>query len=116
MVADLDREALRDRHDAGLADDDVAAGFAALGAPVRLSIVRLLVRAGEAGLPVGAVQSELDMAASTLTHHLKALAAAGLVTQTRQGRTLVCRAGFERLRSLGDRLLQDCCRDEGGHA
>jgi DNA-binding transcriptional ArsR family regulator len=58
-----------------------------LGNPTRLKIYRILVRAGEEGMAVGRLQERLDIAASTLSHHLKALVAVGLVTQTREGTT-----------------------------
>ena len=71
--------------------DDAAARLEALGNPTRLKIYRTLVRAGEEGMPVGRLQERLDIAASTLSHHLKALVGVGLVTQTREGTTLVSR-------------------------
>ncbi len=41
-----------------------------LGNPTRLAIFRLLVRGGPEGLPVGEVQEQLGIPASTLSHHL----------------------------------------------
>ncbi|MBU3971342.1 MAG: helix-turn-helix domain-containing protein, partial [Alphaproteobacteria bacterium] len=43
----------------------VADRLAALGAPVRLRLIRLLVRAGDEGLTVGDLQRRLEMPAST---------------------------------------------------
>ncbi len=88
-----------------------ADSFAALGSESRLSIVLTLVRAGPEGLPVGAVQEKTGLAASTLSHHLKLLAAADLLTQERQGRTLICRAAFDTLSALADYLMRECCQD-----
>src|SRR5215203_486896 len=45
----------------------------ALGNPTRLKVYRTLVRAGDAGLPVGRLQEKLKIAASTLSHHLHRL-------------------------------------------
>jgi DNA-binding transcriptional ArsR family regulator len=42
------------------------------------TIYRALVRAGEAGMPVGRLQDKLKIAPSTLSHHVKALVVAGL--------------------------------------
>ena len=42
----------------------------------------------------------------------KSLIVAGLVSQERQGRTLVCRANFEVMSGLVDFLVAECCRDE----
>ncbi|MEM9144615.1 MAG: metalloregulator ArsR/SmtB family transcription factor [Pseudomonadota bacterium] len=94
--------------------DAVAAAqaFAALGAPQRLAILRALVRAGPAGLPVGSLGERLDVAPSTLSHHIAALVRAGLVSQTREGRSLYCRAAFDRVEGLAGFLLRECCRDE----
>ena len=60
--------------------DDAAARLEALGNPTRLRIYRALVKAGDNGLSVGKLQAKLDIAASTLSHHLKALIVVGLVT------------------------------------
>ena len=45
----------------------------ALGNPTRLKVYRALVRAGDDGLPVGRLQEKLEIAASTLSHHLHRL-------------------------------------------
>jgi DNA-binding transcriptional ArsR family regulator len=89
--------------------DDAAARLEALGNPTRLKIYRILVRAGEEGMPVGRLQERLDIAASTLSHHLKALIGVGLVTQTREGTTLACHTNFEMMRGLINYLNEECC-------
>jgi ArsR family transcriptional regulator len=91
--------------------DDAAARLEALGNPTRLKIYRLLVRAGEEGLPVGRLQAKIDIAASTLSHHLKALIGVGLVSQTREGTTLVCHTNYDLMRGLIDYLVEECCRE-----
>ena len=91
--------------------DDAAARLEALGNPTRLKIYRLLVRAGAEGLPVGRLQAKIDIAASTLSHHLKALVGVGLVTQTREGTTLVCHTNYELMRGLIDYLVEECCTE-----
>lgn len=60
-----------------------AQAFKALGEPNRLRILAHL-RAGEAC--VCEVQEALDIPANLLSHHLKVLREAGLVTGTRRGR------------------------------
>jgi ArsR family transcriptional regulator, arsenate/arsenite/antimonite-responsive transcriptional repressor len=89
--------------------DDAAARLEALGNPTRLKIYRLLVRAGAEGLPVGRLQAKIDIAASTLSHHLKALIGVGLVSQTREGTTLVCHTNYDLMRGLVDYLVEECC-------
>ena len=44
--------------------------FAAMGAEPRLQIMRSLLSAHPEGLVVGEIQAELDIPASTLSHHL----------------------------------------------
>ena len=85
--------------------------LAELGNETRLAIVRLLVRAGEEGLTVGEVQRAVRVPASTLSHHLQRLRGVGLVTQTRRGSTLWCRARLDRIRATADFLIAECCAD-----
>jgi len=84
--------------------------FAALGHPTRLALYRVLVRAGDGGVPVGVLQEALGVPGSTLTHHIKTLAAAGLVQQQRDGRVLTTRADYSQMRGLIDFLTDDCCQ------
>ena len=102
---------LRARLPARLEDTEAAEAFAALGSEVRLAILRALVRAGEDGLPVGALQGRLAIAASTLSHHLRALIQAGVLEQTRDGRTLICRARYDQIQGLAAFLVSECCAD-----
>jgi ArsR family transcriptional regulator len=89
--------------------EDAAVCLDALGNATRLAIFRLLVRAGEPGLPVGAIQQALGIAGSTLSHHLRALLVVGLVTRRRQGTVLTCRADFALMQGLVDFLVAECC-------
>ena len=59
--------------------------FAALGAEPRLEILRLLLPARPAGMIAGEVQEELEIPASTLSHHLEKLKQVGLVNVRRVG-------------------------------
>jgi DNA-binding transcriptional ArsR family regulator len=91
--------------------DDAAAHLEALGNPTRLKIYRTLVRAGDAGLPVGRLQDKLKIAPSTLSHHIKALMVVGLINQVRDATTLVCHANYDVMRGLVDFLVAECCTD-----
>jgi DNA-binding transcriptional ArsR family regulator len=91
--------------------DDAAAHLEALGNPTRLKIYRTLVRAGDAGLPVGRLQDKVKIAPSTLSHHIKALMVVGLINQVRDATTLVCHANYEVMRGLVDFLVAECCSD-----
>jgi DNA-binding transcriptional ArsR family regulator len=91
--------------------DDIAARLEALGNPTRLKIFRILVRAGDSGLPVGQLQERLGIAASTLTHHVQKLMAVGLLSQERRSTVLICRANYPMMRGLVDALASECCAD-----
>ena len=82
-----------------------------LGSPVRLRLYRALVRAGDEGLACGALQAKVNLAASTLSHHLKVLREAGLIHQERQATTLICRANYPAMRHLVGYLVDECCMD-----
>ena len=85
----------------------------ALGSPTRLQVYRTLVRAGHAGLAVGALQEKLGLAGSTLSHHLHRLILTGLVSQERQATTLICRASYPAMEGLVGFLVNECCADAG---
>ena len=84
--------------------------FKALGHPVRLGILRLIVQGHQGGTPVGEIQGTLGIPASTLSHHLSCLAGANLVKVEREGTTLRYRADFTSLQALVDYLWEDCCK------
>ena len=92
-----------------LNEQAAADALAALGNRTRLRLFRLLVRAGHDGLNIGEIQARLNVPASTLAHHIAALAQAGLIEQQRLGRETRCRAGYGRMRSLLDYLSDECC-------
>ncbi len=96
--------------------DDVAVRLEALGNPTRLEIVRTLVRTGNRGLAVGDLRQRIDIAASTLSHHLAKLITVGLVSQERQGTTLICRAEFETMKDTANYLIAECCVEEKSDA
>lgn len=86
-----------------------ARALAALGHDARLSIYRLLVKAGPAGLRVGDIGLHLQIAPSTLAHHLAMLVDAGLVVQNRQGREVFNMVDFDAMHELVGFLTAECC-------
>ncbi len=94
-----------------LTADAAARAFSAIGSETRLDVLRVLVRAGPPGLSVGEIQERLGTAASTLTHHLKFLAAAELIQSHKSGRVITNVANFDRLGALARFLLSECCSD-----
>ena len=86
-----------------------AQALAALGHEARLDVFRLLVRAGRDGLSVGDIVTSTGQPASTLAHHLRMLVQAGLVTQERQGRTILNYADFAAVERTTRFLTAECC-------
>jgi DNA-binding transcriptional ArsR family regulator len=86
-----------------------ARALAALGHDARLSIFRLLVKAGDDGLRVGDIGEHLGLAPSTLAHHLSTLVEAGLVLQEKQGREVFNRVDYPAMRRVVGFLTSECC-------
>ena len=87
----------------------------ALGHPIRLAILRYVVQAGREGVAAGAIQSHVDMPASTLSHHLKRLVDAGVMSTRSEGTYHYYAADYGTLRKLTDYLWEDCCKNGGAN-
>jgi len=83
--------------------------FAAMGAEPRLRIMQLLLTAHPQGLVVGDIQDELEIPASTLSHHLDKLKNEDLVTVRREGTFLWYAANTEALQEIINFLYAECC-------
>jgi ArsR family transcriptional regulator, arsenate/arsenite/antimonite-responsive transcriptional repressor len=83
--------------------------FAAMGAEPRLRIMQLLLTAHPHGLVVGAIQDELQIPASTLSHHLYKLKNEELVRVRREGTFLWYTANPQALQEVIDFLYAECC-------
>ena len=83
--------------------------FSAMGTEPRLRIVRLLLNAHPEGLVVGEIGSELEIPASTLSHHLDKLKNEELVRVRREGTFLWYSANTEALQDLLGFLYAECC-------
>jgi DNA-binding transcriptional ArsR family regulator len=86
--------------------------LSALAHEGRLSIFRLLVRAGRGGLAAGEISRKLDILPNTLSANLTLLANAGLVTSRRDGRSVIYSADYERMTGLLSFLMEDCCNGD----
>ena len=84
--------------------------LSALGHPVRLQILRFVVQAGSHGAPAGEIQGHVDLPASTLSHHLKRLVDASLLTARNEGTFHYYTAEYASLRGLTDYVWEDCCK------
>lgn len=83
--------------------------LSALAHEARLDIFRLLVQAGDAGLPAGEISARLGMRQNTASTNLAILTRAGLITQRRDGRSVIYAADFGGMRGLVGFLMKDCC-------
>jgi ArsR family transcriptional regulator, arsenate/arsenite/antimonite-responsive transcriptional repressor len=88
--------------------------LSALGHPVRLAILRFIVQRGPEGSAAGDIQSHVDLPASTLSHHLKRLVDAELLTSRGEGTFHFYAPDFAVLRKLTDYVWEDCCKRGSG--
>ncbi|MCP5087705.1 MAG: helix-turn-helix transcriptional regulator [Rhodobacteraceae bacterium] len=86
--------------------------FAALAQPTRISVFRLLVQVGPAGLPALEIARRLDVVASTLSGHLSILKRSGVLTSTRHQREIHYAANLSAVNELIAFLLSDCCNGQ----
>jgi ArsR family transcriptional regulator len=84
--------------------------LSALGHPVRLRILRFVVQGGDEGLAAGDIQAHVELPASTLSHHLKRLVDAGLLSTRNEGTFHFYAAEYRALRTLTDYVWEDCCK------
>lgn len=87
--------------------------FESLASGVRLDVFRLLVKHAPTGLVAGEIATQLDIPATNLSFHLKAMTHAGLVNVTQEGRYQRYRANLAIMQALIDYLTAECC---AGHS
>ena len=95
---------------------DAATAIAALGALAqehRLRLFRLLVQAGDDGMPAGAIAEALEVPNSSLSFHLAQLARARLIRQRREHRSLIYSADYAAMNALVGYLMENCCAGAG---
>ena len=83
--------------------------FSAMGAEARLRILRLLLAAHPRGMVVNEIGEELEIANSTLSHHLDKLKNEDLVEVRREGTFLRYTANTRALAELLGFLYAECC-------
>lgn len=83
--------------------------FSAMGTEPRLRIMRVLLAAHPEGMVAGEIGSELDIPASTLSHHLDKLKNEDLVKVRRESTFLWYSANTEGLQALLSFLYAECC-------
>jgi ArsR family transcriptional regulator len=88
---------------------DAVKALSALSQDGRLSVFRLLVRAGPEGMSAGDVARKQKTAANTMSAQLLVLSNAGLVRAKREGRSIIYMANFGKMSELLLFLTKDCC-------
>ena len=83
--------------------------LSALSQEGRLSLFRLLVKAGPEGLPAGELAVRLSVPANTLSAQPNILSQAGLIEGVRHGRSIIYSVRFGAVSELILFLLEDCC-------
>jgi len=92
-------------------DIEIAAThLSSLGNATRLSLFRLLIRAGKAGLNIGEIQKHLNIPPSTLAHHIQALQQTNMLIQEKRGREVINTANYDAMNQLIDFLTDHCCQ------
>jgi ArsR family transcriptional regulator len=81
----------------------------ALASESRLAVFRLLVKRGPKGFTPSELIERLQVAAPTLSFHLKELVHAGLVSSRREGRNLYYGPNVEQMNALLGFLTENCC-------
>ena len=84
--------------------------LAALAQETRLAIFRVLVQAGPEGLAAGRIAEAVGAPASTLSFHLKELAAAGLANARQDGRFIFYTADYAAVSELIAFMTEKCCQ------
>ena len=88
--------------------------FESLASSVRLDVFRLLVQQGPQGLVAGEIAAALDVPATNLSFHLKALTQSGLLAVTQEGRFQRYRANMPLMSELIGYLTDECCGGNPG--
>ncbi|GAA0774292.1 transcriptional regulator [Roseibium denhamense] len=81
----------------------------ALAQTDRLAAFRLLMAAGEGGLPSGEIAQKLDIQPTRMSFHLASLERAGLFKTRRAGRQIIYAVDYGQMRQLLTFLMEDCC-------
>jgi DNA-binding transcriptional ArsR family regulator len=89
--------------------EQAVTALSCLAQEARLDVFRLLVQTSPTGLAAGEIASRLNLPASTLSFHLKALSHAGLVKSEHAGRFVYYSTNFNTMNALMAFLTENCC-------
>ena len=85
--------------------------FEALSSEVRLDVFRLLVKHAPDGLVAGDIARLLDLPATNLSFHLKAIVHSGLAEVEREGRFMRYKANIPLMLDIVAYLTAECCKE-----
>lgn len=88
---------------------DIIKALGAIAHASRLTVFRLLVQAGPAGLTAGKLAELTGLAPSSLSFHLKELSLANMVSSTQEGRFVIYAARYETMNAVLAYLTENCC-------
>ncbi len=88
--------------------------FESLGSSLRLDLFCVLVQAGETGRVAGEIAETLEIPATNLSFHLKAMLQANLVTVRQEGRFLRYRANVPHMLRVLAYVMENCARSDDG--
>jgi DNA-binding transcriptional ArsR family regulator len=83
--------------------------FVALGHPVRLRLLRLLIPNGAIGMTAGDIATHLDIPGTAMSFHLNRMKQTGLIHARREGRHLFYAANYAAITAITEFLTEDCC-------
>ena len=89
--------------------EQIIRALGALAQEHRLAAFRLLVQAGDDGVPAGVLAETLGVPPSSMSFHLAQLAHAGLVRQRRASRSIIYSADYAAMNALMGYLTENCC-------
>lgn len=89
--------------------DDLLNQLACLSHAGRMSVFRLLMRRYPDAVPAGEIAKAVSLKASTTSVHLANLLSNSLITQTREGTSLLYAVNLDGAQGLVRGIFEDCC-------
>lgn len=83
--------------------------LSALAHEGRITVFKMLVKAGPDGIAAGEIARKLDVPPNSLSANLNILSHASLVASRREGRSIIYSARYDQMSKLLGYLLEDCC-------
>jgi len=89
--------------------ENLSIAFEALGHPIRLRLLRLLIPHGAVGITAGDIATLLDIPGTAMSFHLNRMKQADLIHARREGRHLFYAANYAAITAITEFLTEDCC-------